>query len=142
MYSPVMALDLLRFRFGLYPTYEGRKTFTVREQDINEAIGSIEGEAAVNFTSGGITIGIGEQGSLFYFDKVTLNSQDKWIYKSKPLDQITSKAELVTVVRDFIQSEPAEAEIIDVSKEALNEKMNARKNVEIVLPKFEKRKKG
>lgn len=75
------------------------------------------------------TIGFGEN-SIFYVNKFT--QTDKMIYKAKLLTDFKSREELLDTVRDFVMTPPTENEIIDISREALEKKMNERKLVEPV----------
>lgn len=70
------------------------------------------------------TIGFGTT-SVFYVNKFT--QTDKMIYKSKLRTEITSAESLLNVVRDFIMLEPTKNEVVDISREALERKMNERK---------------
>ena len=131
-----MTLELLRRRFDLYSYLENKPKFIPSERDLEEVVKSVMGDEDINFT-----LVIGENGSLSYFDKVTLAGQDKCISKLKPLAEITSRADLEKVVKDFIQSEPKENEIIDVRVETLRERMNLQRGKTVAISSFTMRKK-
>lgn len=70
------------------------------------------------------TIGFGTT-SVFYVNKFT--ETDRMIYKAKLHGDIKSNEDLVETIKDFIMTTPTQNEVVDISREALERKMNARK---------------
>jgi len=80
-----------------------------------EVFTMVDGEKKIAFILG--------QGntSVFFENKDAV--KDRMIYKSKKFEEIRNFDDLAQTIHGFIRLEPKEGEIIDISKEALDEKM-------------------
>lgn len=70
------------------------------------------------------TLGVGET-SVFFVN--TFTQTDRMVYKAKPKGEVTSLDGFIKTIENFIMTDPKDGEITDISREALEKRMNERK---------------